>query len=125
MLLSLVTVTSHYGGGHRTPGIDRVSTTEAAERAANFVLYVNNICNKQLNTRISTYYLCICIQKVPRVSKRKQHVAKIAPLVVEGNKRRKDINVDHHVMHTPLEAHPPKSLTTNEKRVPFNELCSN
>ena len=28
---------------------------------------------------------------MPRVSKRKQHLAKIAPLVVEGNKRRKDI----------------------------------
>ena len=27
---------------------------------------------------------------MPRISKRKQHLAKIAPLVVEGNKRRKD-----------------------------------
>ena len=78
---------SSYGGGHlkSTLGGPR---TEVAERAANFVLYVDIICDKQLNTRISTYYL---IQKMPRVSKRKQHLAKIAPLVVEANKRRKDI----------------------------------
>ena len=28
---------------------------------------------------------------MPRISKRKQHLAKTAPLVVEGNKRRKNI----------------------------------
>lgn len=48
------------------------------------------IRKEQSKTRLSTYYLCICIRKIPRISKRKQHLAKRAPLVVEGNKRRND-----------------------------------
>lgn len=51
-------------------------------RAANFV------CNVTLNQVLG---FLPTLWKRPRVSKRKQHLAKIALLIVEGNKPRKDI----------------------------------
>ena len=87
-----------YGGGHLPSWANlfrlviSVSTTEAAAKSCSGrrILYISYV-KKQLNARISTYYLCICIPKMPRVSKRKQHLAKSAPLIVEGIKRRKNI----------------------------------